>query len=135
MEARAFGRDASAELAANIAAHNRRTFGCRILVCGRDEVSTAILHRLTRILRLNAEVVLPETPPLFAIRERAPDLVLLDFSSDQRWAARVLHRIRVIHDKAALPLIGVLATSRPSEIARCLSAGANDYLVRPVDLD
>ena len=64
--------------------------------------------------------------------ECAPDLVLLDVSLPQLDGFEVCARLR---ESSAVPIIMLSAMADERDKARCLSLGADDYLVKPFGID
>ncbi len=62
------------------------------------------------------------------------DLVLLDLMMPEMDGMEVLRRLREQHSPTELPVIMVTASDERADILAALSAGANDYVVKPVDL-
>jgi diguanylate cyclase (GGDEF)-like protein len=67
------------------------------------------------------------------IDNQAFDLVLLDIEMPELSGLEVLKRIRDQHSPVSLPVIMVTGKSHSEDIAEALSAGANDYVTKPVD--
>ena len=68
-----------------------------------------------------------------AIKEK-PDLILMDIQMPQ---VNGLEAIKVIRAEATvkdIPIIAVTALAMPGDLEKCLEAGANDYLSKPVSL-
>jgi CheY-like chemotaxis protein len=63
-----------------------------------------------------------------------PDLVLLDIQLPGMDGFEVLRRLRAGHRTADVPVIAVSANAMPDDIATARSAGFDDYLTKPVDL-
>ena len=61
------------------------------------------------------------------------DLVLLDVTMPDIDGIEVLKRIRAYQPTASLPVIMVTAKSEGEGVAEAFSAGANDYVTKPVD--
>jgi len=70
---------------------------------------------------------------LDAIAKQTFDLVLLDVMMPDMDGMEVLARIRANHSDLALPVIMVTGRAESQNIVEALSAGANDYIVKPVD--
>src|SRR5207253_466157 len=69
---------------------------------------------------------------LAAVREDAPDIVLLDIQLPGLNGYEVCRRLRLDHPAAALPIVMVTA-SLSEERTLALEAGADDFVVRPFE--
>ncbi|HEX7127380.1 MAG TPA: response regulator [Thermodesulfobacteriota bacterium] len=66
-----------------------------------------------------------------ARRER-PDLVLLDLYMPEMDGAATCRAIRGEPDLADVPVIMVTSGGDPNEVARCVEAGCDDYVLKPI---
>lgn len=64
-----------------------------------------------------------------------PRVILLDLMMPNIDGAAFLKRLREEHSPGALPVIIVTASDQRTDMLRCLDAGANDFIMKPVDLD
>lgn len=106
----------------------------RVLIVD-DEESTRLL--LARILSndMEAEVMLAGTCEQ-ALRlggNYAYDAVLLDLMMPGIGGLGVLKELRVNSPNGSTPIIVVSMISEPDMVERCMAAGANAYLVKPVE--
>jgi CheY-like chemotaxis protein/signal transduction histidine kinase/HAMP domain-containing protein len=107
--------------------------GVRILLCD-DDMRTA--YALSALLRgKGAEVIVAETGKEALERLRAqPDvsLILMDIMMPEMDGYEALRALRADPRFAHVPAIALTAKVMKDERERCLSAGANDYLAKPV---
>lgn len=100
-----------------------------------DEESTRLL--LARILTndLGLEVTLIGTceQALRVGRGFAYDAILLDLMMPGIGGIGVLRELRANSPNMATPIIIVSVLSEPDTVSRCMQAGANAYLVKPVE--
>lgn len=67
------------------------------------------------------------------VRTHSPDLVLLDVMMPEMDGMETLERIKAIAPD--LPVAMVTAVWKEEEAQRCFSAGAYDYITKPVDFE
>ncbi len=70
---------------------------------------------------------------LSRIEEVRPDVVLLDLFMPHMDGTEVCRRIRAMKRWHDLPVIMVTAAGKEEEIRRCLDAGCDDYVTKPVN--
>jgi signal transduction histidine kinase len=105
----------------------------RLLIVDDVEDNRAVLGR--RFQKRGFEIVEAHSghAALDAIAGGAFDAVLLDVMMPDMDGMEVLKRIREHHSELALPVIMVTGRTESQNIVEALSAGANDYIVKPVD--
>ncbi|HSP08060.1 MAG TPA: ATP-binding protein [Candidatus Dormibacteraeota bacterium] len=108
--------------------------GVKVLVVDDDFRN---IFALTALLERSAAEVTSAESGLDAIAalEQAPDidLVLMDIMMPGMDGYATIRAIRMIEDFKALPIIAVTGKVVPGEHRRCIDAGANDYVPKPVD--
>jgi CheY-like chemotaxis protein len=63
-----------------------------------------------------------------------PDMIIMDVQMPGLDGLEAIRRIRAEADLAAVPIIAMTGLAMPGDDRRCLEAGANDYLTKPVSL-
>ena len=64
----------------------------------------------------------------------SPDLIIMDIQMSGMNGLEAIKRIRADPKQASTPIIALTALVIPGNKERCLAAGANDYLSKPINL-
>jgi len=124
-------------------AHNRDAIleGRRILVV-EDDVRN--VYALTNILEprgaiveiaRNGQEALQALEKSAARPDQAIDLVLMDVMMPVMDGLTATREIRKRREWKALPVITLTAKAMPDDHDRCIEAGANDYMAKPLDVE
>ncbi len=110
--------------------------GTRVLVVDDDFRN---IFALTALLeRGQADVTAAESgPDAIAILKQAPaiDIVLMDIMMPTMDGYATIRAIRTCTGLETIPIVAVTGKVMAGERERCLEAGANDYIPKPVDTD
>ncbi|THF84151.1 hybrid sensor histidine kinase/response regulator [Cohnella fermenti] len=94
-----------------------------------------LLVNLLAIEGYRVETAHSASEALAAIRESSPppDLLLLDVMMRDGESYELSRSIRRTHSPIDLPILSLIARNTPADIEAVLSAGGNDYIVKPLD--
>ncbi|MBC8010940.1 MAG: response regulator, partial [Burkholderiales bacterium] len=116
----------------------------RVLVAEDNPVNQKVVHLQLRRLGLSADYVGNGLEALAALEQRPYDLVLMDACMPEMDGLEATRRIRLrppatptpeAADAAPIVIIAMTANALSSDRERCLAAGMDDYIAKPVTLD
>jgi CheY-like chemotaxis protein len=115
--------------------------GRRILVVEDDARNIFALSSLLEPKGARLEIARNGREALEALQrsqgkpETAIDLVLMDIMMPEMDGITAMQEIRKHGDWAKLPIIALTAKARRDDQEKCLAAGANDYIAKPLDVE
>ncbi len=110
--------------------------GKRVLVVEDDVRSVFALSSVLEPKGATVDIARNGREALDALhRGPEPDLVLMDMMMPEMDGITAIREIRSNQQFARLPIIALTAKAMRDDRDRCIAAGANDYLAKPIDVD
>ena len=108
--------------------------GCRILLAEDDEVNALVASRMLERLDAEVEVVGNGLEAVASAEKRRYDLIFLDCEMPEMDGYTAVAEIRRGRLNAATPVVALTAHASAADRQRCLEAGMDDYVAKPVRL-
>lgn len=110
--------------------------GRRILLAEDDVRNIFALSQVIEPLGAHLEIARNGREALNLLaRQSNIDLVLMDIMMPEMDGIAAMQEIRKHSEYRKLPIIALTAKAMPADRQRCLDAGANDYISKPLDVD
>ena len=111
-----------------------RPHGPLLLLAEDSEESIAILSDYLRMMGYRTITARNGVEALRLAKVKKPDLILMDIQMPRMDGLEAIRRLRADAELVVVPIIALTALAMPGDRERCLEAGANDYLSKPVYL-
>ena len=96
-------------------------------------VNQMVVTAMLKNLGCESHVVSNGREVLDYVRESTPDIILMDISMPDMDGITATNELRKMDSAAAsIPVIGVTAHAMREDRDRCIAAGMNDYLPKPI---
>jgi len=107
----------------------------RLLLVEDDLFNQKVALTLLRKLGFQADIASTGVEAVAAVTHNAYDLVLMDCQMPEMDGFEATQRIRQHPSSKTLPIIAMTAHALPGDRQRCIAAGMDDYLAKPVVLE
>ncbi len=104
-----------------------------VLVAEDNKVNQLLISSVLRSYKINADVVENGEDVIKMVSQKEYDLILMDIQMpvmDGYDTTELLRKKMII----ATPIVAMTAFALPGERERCLEAGMNDYLAKPIEM-
>jgi CheY-like chemotaxis protein len=105
-----------------------------LLVCDDHPVNLKAVSDYLRAFGFRIATAANGLEALDRATECGPDLILMDIQMPQMDGLEATRRIRAVPALAGVPIIAVTALAMPGDRERCLEAGANEFMPKPLSL-
>lgn len=109
--------------------------GRTVLLAEDDVRNIFALSSVLEPLGVTLEIARNGQEAVDRLAEREVDLVLMDIMMPEKDGLAAMREIRAQRHLQDLPIIALTAKAMPDDRERCLQAGADDYIAKPIDVD
>jgi CheY-like chemotaxis protein len=113
----------------------RRNFGARVLIAEDNIVNQRVARRFLERLGCTVDVVDDGAQAVEAVQRSSYDFVLMDMQMPIMDGLEACRRIRAQENaNPRVPIVALTADAMVGTLERCLAAGMDDYLTKPLDV-
>ena len=109
--------------------------GRRVLLAEDNEVNQRLVCKLLERVGVEVEVAANGQEALERVRDGDYDLLLMDMQMPVLDGVAATRAIRQLGPRGQLPIIAISASALPEDRQRCLDAGMNDFLAKPLKVE
>ncbi len=114
--------------------------GARVLLVEDDEINQQVAREVLEKAGLNVEIVTNGQDAIKRVkssnRQSQPyDVVLMDLQMPVMGGLEATRKMRLDAKNKSLPIVAMTAHTMAEEIDRCLEAGMNDHVAKPIEPD
>ena len=113
---------------------NEQSYSYQILLVEDNEPNIMTISSYLTAKGYNMVVAKNGQEAIALAQASKPDLILMDMQMPEMDGLEVTKQLRHIPKLEHVPIIAIMAIVMENDVERCLAAGANDYLSKPVKL-
>jgi signal transduction histidine kinase/DNA-binding NarL/FixJ family response regulator len=105
-----------------------------ILIVDDIEANRSVLSDMLRNIGFEVTQAGSGLEALTAVKERPPDLILMDILMPGMGGLEAIRRLRALPDASTIPVVAISAGVTSEKQADCLAAGARAFLTKPIEI-
>ncbi len=109
--------------------------GVHVLLVEDNEMNQEVATELLQMAEVNVDIANNGEEALLAIEKNKYDVILMDLNMPVMGGLETTERLRAQEQYQLLPIIAMTASSLAGDRERCLQAGMNDHVAKPLNVD
>jgi CheY-like chemotaxis protein/HPt (histidine-containing phosphotransfer) domain-containing protein len=109
--------------------------GIRVLLVEDNVINQRVAIEVLRKVQIEVETAKNGLEAFAAVKKKKFDMVLMDIQMPEMDGYDATREIRKIPDFKELPIIAMTAHAMKGDREKCLEAGMNDYVSKPIEVD
>ncbi|MAE68878.1 MAG: hypothetical protein CME06_00255 [Gemmatimonadetes bacterium] len=105
----------------------------RILVVDDNLINLKVAERMLQSMGCDVDSVGSGAEAIVAIENTDYDFVFMDCQMPEMDGFETTKRVRLMEGGDSFPIVALTANAMEGDRERCLAAGMNDYLAKPID--
>jgi PAS domain S-box-containing protein len=114
--------------------HTNGVARLKVFIADDNETNTNVFTDYLRSRGYEVDVAHNGADALLRLREAKPDLILMDIQMPGMDGLEVMQQVRKDDGLQHIPIVALTALAMPGDRDRCLAAGADEYLSKPISL-
>jgi PAS domain S-box-containing protein len=109
--------------------------GARVLAVDDNDINLQVARELLEDVGVLVQTASDGEQAVQKVRDREFDLVLMDMQMPVMDGLAATRAIRQLPQRETLPIVAMTANAMDQDRQRCIDAGMNDFLAKPIDPD
>ncbi len=108
--------------------------GLKVLLVEDNELNQELAREILRMLGMEVDLASDGEAAIVHVQRGRPDLVLMDMQMPNMDGLTATRIIRGLPGMSTLPILAMTANAMVGDRDRCLAAGMNDHIAKPLDV-
>lgn len=107
----------------------------RVLYIEDNEDNRKLVNRILRAAGITVTLAPDGRIGLRQVENELPDLILVDINLPEIDGYTIVRELRKKYDQKQLPILALTAHALKDDQEKCIAAGCNGYIPKPIDVD
>lgn len=107
----------------------------RVLYIEDNEDNRKLVNRILRAAGIAVTLAPDGRSGLMQVENELPDLILVDINLPEIDGYTIVRELRKKYDRKQLPILALTAHALKDDQEKCIAAGCNGYIPKPIDVD